>query len=110
MTYLFLDYYVYIEIVGFLAVFTEAMLGVPQFYQNYHNHSTSGMRQVEFFQFLRTWLKCQLTGNKEFGMLKLVMHVRLFSRAGNTTGQISLCCRCERGNRTCSISCVAMQM
>ena len=46
MTYLFLDYYVYIEIVGFLAVFTEAMLGVPQFYQNYHNHSTSGMRQV----------------------------------------------------------------
>lgn len=30
--------------VGFLAVFTEAMLGVPQFYRNLKNRSTYGMR------------------------------------------------------------------
>ena len=45
-----------------------------------------------------------------FTRLKLVIHVRFCSRAGNATGQISLRCRRERGNRTCSISCAAMQM
>ena len=46
ITFVFLEYAVYIELIGFLAVFTEAMLGVPQFYKNYQNHSTSGMRLV----------------------------------------------------------------
>ena len=46
ITFIFLDYAVYTEAIGFLAVFTEAMLGVPQFYKNYQNHSTSGMRLV----------------------------------------------------------------
>lgn len=43
VTFLFLEYAIYIEVIGFLAVFTEAMLGIPQFYKNYQNHSTSGM-------------------------------------------------------------------
>lgn len=34
----------FVETVGFLAVFTEAMLGVPQFYRNMRNRSTFGMR------------------------------------------------------------------
>jgi len=34
----------YVELLGLIAVMTEAMLGVPQFYQNYRNHSTEGMR------------------------------------------------------------------
>ena len=33
----------FVETVGFLAVFTEAMLGTPQFYKNFKNKSTYGM-------------------------------------------------------------------
>lgn len=43
ITYLFIDYPVYVETIGFLAVFTEAMLGAPQFYRNHVNKSTVGM-------------------------------------------------------------------
>jgi len=34
----------YVELLGLLALMTEAMLGVPQFYRNYRNQSTEGMR------------------------------------------------------------------
>ncbi|KAG5342099.1 PQLC1 protein, partial [Acromyrmex charruanus] len=43
ITYLFLDIPIFIEIVGFLAVLIEAMLGVPQFLRNSSNKSTVGM-------------------------------------------------------------------
>ena len=38
------DFDPFVEGVGFAAVFTEAMLGVPQFYRNAKNKSTYGMR------------------------------------------------------------------
>jgi len=41
--YLLIKYDPFVETVGFLAVFTEAMLGTPQFYRNYTNKSTFGM-------------------------------------------------------------------
>lgn len=44
VTYLLLDSPLYVETLGFLAVFTEAMLGTPQLYCNYQNKSTEGMR------------------------------------------------------------------
>lgn len=44
ITYLSLDSIVFVETLGFLAVFTEAMLGTPQLYRNYQNRSTEGMR------------------------------------------------------------------
>uniref|UniRef100_A0A4W5MLX2 Solute carrier family 66 member 2 n=1 Tax=Hucho hucho TaxID=62062 RepID=A0A4W5MLX2_9TELE len=43
VTYLLLDSSVFVESLGFLAVFTEAMLGMPQLYCNYQNKSTEGM-------------------------------------------------------------------
>ncbi|XP_048849172.1 solute carrier family 66 member 2 isoform X1 [Brienomyrus brachyistius] len=43
VTYLLLDSPLYVETLGFLAVFTEAMLGTPQLYCNYQNKSTEGM-------------------------------------------------------------------
>ncbi|KYM98079.1 PQ-loop repeat-containing protein 1 [Cyphomyrmex costatus] len=43
ITYLFLDIPIFIEIIGFLAVLIEAMLGVPQFLRNSSNKSTVGM-------------------------------------------------------------------
>ncbi|KAJ8403060.1 hypothetical protein AAFF_G00359760 [Aldrovandia affinis] len=43
VTYLLLDSFLFVETLGFLAVFTEAMLGVPQMYCNYQNKSTEGM-------------------------------------------------------------------
>ncbi|XP_011479617.1 PQ-loop repeat-containing protein 1 isoform X4 [Oryzias latipes] len=43
MTYLLLDSTLFVETLGFLAVFTEAMLGTPQLYCNYQNKSTEGM-------------------------------------------------------------------
>lgn len=43
LTYLLREVEVYVEIIGFLAVFFEAMLGSPQFYRNFKNKSTKGM-------------------------------------------------------------------
>ncbi|KAJ0054794.1 hypothetical protein NL108_003059, partial [Boleophthalmus pectinirostris] len=43
ITYVLLDSALYVESLGFLAVFTEAMLGTPQLYCNYQNKSTEGM-------------------------------------------------------------------
>ncbi|XP_078337436.1 solute carrier family 66 member 2-like isoform X2 [Crassostrea virginica] len=42
-TWLFLDNMYYVETIGFLAVFAEAMLGAPQFHRNFINKSTHGM-------------------------------------------------------------------
>ena len=44
LMYLFVEYPIFVEIVGLIAVLTEAMLGVPQFLRNVHNKSTDGMR------------------------------------------------------------------
>ncbi|XP_011296577.3 solute carrier family 66 member 2 isoform X1 [Musca domestica] len=43
VTYLMLSVDWFMEIVGFVAVFTEAMLGAPQFIRNFKNKSTYGM-------------------------------------------------------------------
>ncbi|KAK6185330.1 hypothetical protein SNE40_007588 [Patella caerulea] len=43
LTYIFLTNAIYVELIGFLAVFAEAMLGTPQFYRNFQNKSTIGM-------------------------------------------------------------------
>ncbi|KAM8841489.1 solute carrier family 66 member 2 isoform 2-T3 [Spinachia spinachia] len=43
VTYLCLDSALFVESLGFLAVFTEAMLGTPQLYRNYQNKCTEGM-------------------------------------------------------------------
>ncbi|XP_063155081.1 solute carrier family 66 member 2 isoform X2 [Candoia aspera] len=43
ITYLSLDSGIFVETLGFLAVFIEAMVGIPQLYRNYQNRSTEGM-------------------------------------------------------------------
>jgi len=43
-TYFLIDVPIYVESIGFLAVFIEAMLGIPQAYRNFSNGSTDGMR------------------------------------------------------------------
>ncbi|XP_072377092.1 solute carrier family 66 member 2 isoform X1 [Diabrotica undecimpunctata] len=43
LMYIFIDYIIFVETVGFLALFTEAMLGTPQLTKNYRNKSTEGM-------------------------------------------------------------------
>ncbi|RWS07267.1 PQ-loop repeat-containing protein 1-like protein [Dinothrombium tinctorium] len=43
LTYYFLDSPLYVEAIGFLALFTEAMLGAPQLVKNCKNKSTVGM-------------------------------------------------------------------
>ncbi|XP_071785409.1 solute carrier family 66 member 2-like isoform X2 [Asterias amurensis] len=43
ITYLLAGQSIFVETLGFLAVFVEAMLGMPQFYRNYQNKSTVGM-------------------------------------------------------------------
>lgn len=44
ITYLLLGYVIYVEALGFTSLLIEAMLGVPQFYDNYVSKSTYGMR------------------------------------------------------------------
>ncbi|XP_019498922.1 PREDICTED: PQ-loop repeat-containing protein 1 isoform X2 [Hipposideros armiger] len=43
ITYLSIDSSLFVETLGFLAVLTEAMLGVPQLYRNHRHQSTEGM-------------------------------------------------------------------
>lgn len=43
MTYFLSDNYLYVECLGFVAVFTESMLGIPQLFKNYVKKSTKGM-------------------------------------------------------------------
>ncbi|XP_066149812.1 solute carrier family 66 member 2 isoform X2 [Euwallacea fornicatus] len=43
LMYLFIEYIIFVELIGFLAVFTEAMLGMPQLIKNYRSRSTEGM-------------------------------------------------------------------
>ncbi|XP_008581858.1 PREDICTED: PQ-loop repeat-containing protein 1, partial [Galeopterus variegatus] len=43
ITYLCIDSALFVETLGFLAVLTEAMLGVPQLYRNHRHRSTEGM-------------------------------------------------------------------
>lgn len=42
-TFLFSSFPIYLETLGFISVFTEAMLGVPQFFRNCQHRSTEGM-------------------------------------------------------------------
>ncbi|XP_012521388.1 solute carrier family 66 member 2 isoform X3 [Monomorium pharaonis] len=61
ITYLFLDIPIFIEIIGFLAVLIEAMLGVPQFLRNSRNKSTVGMSHggdVDCGRYLQNVLFC----------------------------------------------------
>ncbi|XP_028170190.1 solute carrier family 66 member 2 isoform X2 [Ostrinia nubilalis] len=43
VTYLLIEFSPFVELIGFLAVFTEAMLGAPQIAKNHQNKSTEGM-------------------------------------------------------------------
>ncbi|KAF3829715.1 hypothetical protein GH733_001666 [Mirounga leonina] len=43
VTYLSIDSVLFVETLGFLAVLTEATLGIPQLYRNYLHQSTEGM-------------------------------------------------------------------
>ena len=44
VTYFLLGYVIYVEALGFTSLLIEAMLGVPQFYDNFVSKSTYGMR------------------------------------------------------------------
>lgn len=44
LTYLLVGHVIYVEALGFTSLFIEAMLGIPQFYDNYVSKSTLGMR------------------------------------------------------------------
>lgn len=46
LTFALLDSPVYVEVLGFLSVFAEAMLGTPQLYRNMRNRSTEGMSVI----------------------------------------------------------------
>uniref|UniRef100_I3LM62 Solute carrier family 66 member 2 n=1 Tax=Sus scrofa TaxID=9823 RepID=I3LM62_PIG len=48
VTYLSIDSALFVETLGFLAVLTEAMLGVPQLYRNHRLQSTEGMSTQKF--------------------------------------------------------------
>lgn len=43
LSYLLIDNHFYVELLGFIAVLTESMLGMPQLLRNYSKKSTLGM-------------------------------------------------------------------
>lgn len=46
VTLMLLDSSVFVEMLGVLAVMFEAILGLPQLLQNFHNHTTKGTRYI----------------------------------------------------------------
>jgi len=44
ITAVFIGFPFYVESLGLCSVLSEALLGMPQFYRNYQNQSTEGMR------------------------------------------------------------------
>jgi len=52
LTYIFLDNTYYVETLGFTSLLIEAMLGTPQFYDNYLYKSTYGMSKTMVFLWL----------------------------------------------------------
>lgn len=57
LTYTFLDSVIYVEVLGFTSLLIEAMLGLPQFYDNYVSKSTFGMRYDYFIRTHRSATK-----------------------------------------------------
>ena len=51
---LFLGFAWYVETLGFLAVFIEAMIGAPQFLKNYQNKSTLGMSGKNIARYIQS--------------------------------------------------------
>ena len=51
---LFLGFAWYVETLGFLAVFIEAMIGAPQFLKNYQNKSTLGMSGENIARYIQS--------------------------------------------------------
>jgi len=49
LMYLLIDVSVFVETVGFLSVFIEALLGAPQLIKNHKNKSTAGMSKLMVF-------------------------------------------------------------
>jgi len=47
VTVMFIGSPSYVELLGLVALMTEAMLGAPQFYQNFKHQSTEGMRYTD---------------------------------------------------------------
>lgn len=43
---LFMSVKLYVELLGFTSLMTEASLGLPQFWRNFKQRSTSGMRYL----------------------------------------------------------------
>lgn len=43
LTYIFLNSYIYFEVIGYLSLMTEACLGLPQLISNYKKKSTKGL-------------------------------------------------------------------
>jgi len=52
LTYILIDNAIYIEVLGFTSLLIEAMLGTPQFYDNYLYKSTYGMSKTMVFLWL----------------------------------------------------------
>ncbi|XP_057371074.1 solute carrier family 66 member 2-like isoform X1 [Daphnia carinata] len=52
LTYLLIGNVIFVEALGFTSLFIEAMLGIPQFYDNYVSKSTLGMSRVMVFLWL----------------------------------------------------------
>ncbi|XP_054165387.1 solute carrier family 66 member 2-like isoform X2 [Oppia nitens] len=49
LIYIMLDVSIFVEAIGFLSVFIEALLGAPQLIKNYQNKSTLGMSKLMVF-------------------------------------------------------------
>lgn len=77
ITWLFINSTFYVETIGFLAVFLEALLGIPQFLHNFRLKSTKGM-SVKMVYFLFNLNQIYLCFIFRFSCGHLVIYLKPF--------------------------------
>ena len=104
--YCFVTSVLFVETVGFLAVFVEAMLGVPQFWRNWTNGSTQGMSvkmvmfwlsgdvfKTVYFLLRQAPLQFFLCGSLQVSACGVVICILLIvSTLHSFAGKWSVCC------------------
>lgn len=79
---------IYIETIGFLAVFFEALLGVPQFIKNFRSRSTEGMsvKMVRSYEWIISVIRFLFRFSYGHPVISLKQFISFFAMLRNNFG------------------------
>ncbi len=92
VTFSLLRVHIFVELLGFASLLTEALLGIPQFWKNFKNTSTEGMRSDHYFEM-------------QFQLLHFVFSIACKWFCSGQVVTRSKQCTSFCGNHRCSFGC-----